>query len=273
MKSVGEVMAIGCTFQESLQKALRGLEIGMVGFDPVLDQNDPDWRSVLKRELASPSTLRLWYVADAFRAGFSQEDVFDLTKIDPWFLAEIEDLITAESEYAQRNCADLSKDDWRQAKRKGFSDGRLAQLMNCAEAQVRETRQALGVKPVYRRVDTCAAEFPANSAYMYSTFEEECEARPTDRQKIMVLGGGPNRIGQGIEFDYCCVHAALAMREDGYETIMVNCNPETVSTDYDTSGSPVLRACHLRRRARHRRSRTANRGDCSVRRPNAAETR
>jgi carbamoyl-phosphate synthase large subunit len=228
-------MAIGCTFQESLQKALRGLEIGMVGFDPVLDQNDPDWRSVLKRELASPSTLRLWYVADAFRAGFSQEDVFDLTKIDPWFLAEIEDLITAESEYAQRNCADLSKDDWRQAKRKGFSDGRLAQLMNCAEAQVRETRQALGVKPVYRRVDTCAAEFPANSAYMYSTFEEECEARPTDRQKIMVLGGGPNRIGQGIEFDYCCVHAALAMREDGYETIMVNCNPETVSTDYDTS--------------------------------------
>jgi carbamoyl-phosphate synthase large subunit len=174
-------------------------------------------------------------VADAFRAGFSQEDVFDLTKIDPWFLAEIEDLITAESEYAQRNCADLSKDDWRQAKRKGFSDGRLAQLMNCAEAQVRETRQALGVKPVYRRVDTCAAEFPANSAYMYSTFEEECEARPTDRQKIMVLGGGPNRIGQGIEFDYCCVHAALAMREDGYETIMVNCNPETVSTDYDTS--------------------------------------
>jgi carbamoyl-phosphate synthase large subunit len=207
----------------------------MVGFDPVLDQNDPDWRSVLKRELASPSTLRLWYVADAFRAGFSQEDVFDLTKIDPWFLAEIEDLITAESEYAQRNCADLSKDDWRQAKRKGFSDGRLAQLMNCAEAQVRETRQALGVKPVYRRVDTCAAEFPANSAYMYSTFEEECEARPTDRQKIMVLGGGPNRIGQGIEFDYCCVHAALAMREDGYETIMVNCNPETVSTDYDTS--------------------------------------
>jgi carbamoyl-phosphate synthase large subunit len=228
-------MAIGCTFQESLQKALRGLEIGMVGFDPVLDQNDPDWRSVLKRELASPSTLRLWYVADAFRAGFSQEDVFDLTKIDPWFLAEIEDLITAEAEYAQRHCTDLSANDWRQAKRKGFSDGRLAQLMSCAEAQVRETRQALGVKPVYRRVDTCAAEFPANSAYMYSTFEEECEARPTDRQKIMVLGGGPNRIGQGIEFDYCCVHAALAMREDGYETIMVNCNPETVSTDYDTS--------------------------------------
>ena len=197
----------------------------MVGFDPVLDLNDPEWRSVLKRELAFPSTLRLWYVADAFRAGFSQEDVFGLTKIDPWFLAEIEDLIAAESEYAQQACADLSEHDWRQAKRKGFSDGRLAQLLNCAEVTVRETRQALGVKPVYRRVDTCAAEFPANSAYMYSTFEEECEARPTDRQKIMVLGGGPNRIGQGIEFDYCCVHAALAMREDGYETIMVNCNP------------------------------------------------
>ena len=161
--------------------------------------------------------------------------MFELTKIDPWFLAEIQDLITAEAEYAQRDCADLSENDWRQAKRKGFSDGRLAQLMHCAETQVRETRQALGVKPVYRRVDTCAAEFPANSAYMYSTFEEECEARPTDRKKIMVLGGGPNRIGQGIEFDYCCVHAALAMREDGYETIMVNCNPETVSTDYDTS--------------------------------------
>jgi carbamoyl-phosphate synthase large subunit len=235
MKSVGEVMAIGCTFQESLQKALRGLEIGMVGFNPVLDLKDPEWRSLLKRELATPSTLRLWYVADAFRAGFSQEDVFALTKIDPWFLAEIEDLIVAESEYEQRDFAELSENDWRQAKRKGFSDGRLAQLLSCTETQIRETRQALGVKPVYRRVDTCAAEFPANSAYMYSTFEEECEAKPTDREKIVVLGGGPNRIGQGIEFDYCCVHAALAMREDGYETIMVNCNPETVSTDYDTS--------------------------------------
>ena len=235
MKSVGEVMAIGCTFQESLQKALRGLEIGMVGFDPVLDTKDAEWRSVLKRELASPSTLRLWFVADAFRAGYSLEDIFDLTKIDPWFLAEIEDLIVEETSYAKRQCAEMTEQHWRQAKRKGFSDGRLAQILRCSETDVRLARQALGVKPVYRRVDTCAAEFPANSAYMYSTYEEECEAMPTDRKKIMVLGGGPNRIGQGIEFDYCCVHAALAMREDGYETIMVNCNPETVSTDYDTS--------------------------------------
>ncbi len=235
MKSVGEVMAIGCTFQESLQKALRGLEIGMLGFDPILDTKDAEWRSVLKRELASPSTLRLWYVADAFRVGFSLEDIFDLTKIDPWFLAEIEDLIAEEASYAGRQCADMTEQRWRQAKRKGFSDGRLAHLLRCSETDVRSARQAVGVKPVYRRVDTCAAEFPANSAYMYSSYEEECEALPSDRQKIMVLGGGPNRIGQGIEFDYCCVHAALAMREDGYETIMVNCNPETVSTDYDTS--------------------------------------
>ena len=235
MKSVGEVMAIGCTFQESLQKALRGLEIGMVGFDPVLDTNDAEWRSALKRELATPSTLRLWYVADAFRVGFSLEDVFDLTKIDPWFLAEIEDLIAEETVLDASQCAAMTEHQWRQAKRKGFSDGRLAQLLNCAEADVRLARQGMGVTPVFRRVDSCAAEFPANSAYMYSTYEEECEALPSDRQKIMVLGGGPNRIGQGIEFDYCCVHAALAMREDGYETIMVNCNPETVSTDYDTS--------------------------------------
>ena len=216
MKSVGEVMAIGCTFQESLQKALRGLEIGMVGFDPILDTKDAEWRSVLKRALATPSTLRLWFVADAFRAGYSIEDIFDLTKIDPWFLAEIEDLIVEETGYANLQCADMTEQYWRQAKRKGFSDKRLAQLLRCPEADVRLARQAMGVKPVYRRVDTCAAEFPANSAYMYSTYEEECEALPTDREKIMVLGGGPNRIGQGIEFDYCCVHAALAMREDGY---------------------------------------------------------
>ena len=235
MKSVGEVMAIGCTFQESLQKALRGLEIGMVGFDPVLDTKDSEWRSILKRELGAPSTLRLWYVADAFRVGFSLEDIFNLTKIDPWFLAEIEDLVLEEAQLSGQVCADLNERLWRRAKRKGFSDARLAQLLGCLEAQVREAREAVNVKPVYRRVDTCAAEFPANSAYMYSTYEEECEANPTDRRKIMVLGGGPNRIGQGIEFDYCCVHAALAMREDGYETIMVNCNPETVSTDYDTS--------------------------------------
>jgi carbamoyl-phosphate synthase large subunit len=235
MKSVGEVMAIGRTFQESLQKAMRGLEIGMVGFDPVLDQTDPEWRGVLKRELRNPSSHRLWYVADGFRTGMSVDDLFELTKIDHWFLAEIEDLISAEAELATRTASSLSKEEWRVAKTKGFSDPRLATLLKTTEGEVRETRHAHGIKPVYRRVDTCAAEFPASSAYMYSTYEEECESLPTDKKKIMVLGGGPNRIGQGIEFDYCCVHAALAMREDGYETIMVNCNPETVSTDYDTS--------------------------------------
>ena len=235
MKSVGEVMAIGRTFQESLQKAMRGLEIGMVGFDPIMDQSDPEWRGVLKRELRNPSSHRLWYVADGFRTGMSIEDLFELTKIDHWFLAEIEDLILAEAELTTRSASSLTKDEWLVAKTKGFSDPRLATLMNTTESEVREARHAHGVKPVYRRVDTCAAEFPASSAYMYSTYEEECESLPTDRKKIMVLGGGPNRIGQGIEFDYCCVHAALAMREDGYETIMVNCNPETVSTDYDTS--------------------------------------
>ncbi len=235
MKSVGEVMAIGRTFQESLQKAMRGLEIGMVGFDPIMDQSDPEWRGVLKRELRNPSSHRLWYVADGFRTGMSIEDLFELTKIDHWFLAEIEDLILAEAELTTRSASSLTKDEWLVAKTKGFSDPRLATLMNTSESEVREARHAHGVKPVYRRVDTCAAEFPASSAYMYSTYEEECESLPTDRKKIMVLGGGPNRIGQGIEFDYCCVHAALAMREDGYETIMVNCNPETVSTDYDTS--------------------------------------
>ncbi len=235
MKSVGEVMAIGRTFQESLQKAMRGLEIGMAGFDPMIDQADPEWRSVLKRELRNPSSHRLWYVADGLRTGMSIEDLFELTKIDHWFLAEIEDLILAEAELTTRTAASLTKQEWLVAKTKGFSDPRLAALLNTTESEVRETRHAHGVKPVYRRVDTCAAEFPASSAYMYSTYEEECESLPTNRKKIMVLGGGPNRIGQGIEFDYCCVHAALAMREDGYETIMVNCNPETVSTDYDTS--------------------------------------
>ena len=235
MKSVGEVMAIGRTFQESLQKALRGLETGMVGFDPVLDLEDEEWRAVLKRELSNPASLRLWYVADAFRAGWTLEQVFDATKIDPWFLAEIEDLIETEAVVKNQAAEALRKDQWYELKRKGFGDARLAQLMGVAESDVRSLRLSHGVKPVYRRVDTCAAEFPATSAYMYSTYEEECEAQPSERQKIMVLGGGPNRIGQGIEFDYCCVHAALAMREDGYETIMVNCNPETVSTDYDTS--------------------------------------
>lgn len=237
MKSVGEVMAIGRTFQESMQKALRGLETGMSGFDPVLDSraNAEVRAATLKRELGSPSSLRIWYVADAFRAGWTLEEIFDTTKIDPWFLAEIEDLITTEASLANVSAIAMGKEEWYGLKRKGFSDARLAKLLATEEAEIRSLRQALGVRPVYRRVDTCAAEFPSSTAYMYSTYEEECESNPSNRQKIMVLGGGPNRIGQGIEFDYCCVHAALAMREDGYETIMVNCNPETVSTDYDTS--------------------------------------
>tara|TARA_B100001057_G_scaffold60587_1_gene53757 strand:+ start:651 stop:3869 length:3219 start_codon:yes stop_codon:yes gene_type:complete len=235
MKSVGEVMAIGATFQESLQKALRGLEVGFVGLDSVIDSQDSEWRSVLKRELKNPSAHRLWYVADALRMGMTQEDLFDYTKIDPWFLAEIADLVAAEQALQGMTPTDLDATQWRRLKQQGFSDVRLGQLLGAHQDAVREARQALGVKPVYRRVDTCAAEFPVSSAYMYSTYEEECEANPSSRDKIIVLGGGPNRIGQGIEFDYCCVHAALAMREDGYETIMVNCNPETVSTDYDTS--------------------------------------
>ena len=235
MKSVGEVMAIGSTFQESLQKALRGLEVGFVGLDSVVDKEDVEWKSVLKRELKNPSAHRLWYVADAFRMGMSEEDLFEHTKIDPWFLAEIADLVAAEQALQGRSATDLDAEHWRQLKQKGFSDQRLGQLLNAGQDEVREARLGLGIKPVYRRVDTCAAEFPVNSAYMYSTYEEGCEADPSSREKIIVLGGGPNRIGQGIEFDYCCVHAALAMREDGYETIMVNCNPETVSTDYDTS--------------------------------------
>tara|TARA_B100000900_G_scaffold137020_1_gene115999 strand:- start:1045 stop:4269 length:3225 start_codon:yes stop_codon:yes gene_type:complete len=235
MKSVGEVMAIGATFQESLQKALRGLEVGFVGLDSVVDKQDSEWRSVLKRELKNPSAHRLWYVADALRIGMSQEDLFDYTKIDPWFLAEIADLVAAEQALEGVTATDLDAMHWRRLKQQGFSDVRLGQLLGVHQDTVREARQAHGVTPVYRRVDTCAAEFPVSSAYMYSTYEEGCEANPSSRDKIIVLGGGPNRIGQGIEFDYCCVHAALAMREDGYETIMVNCNPETVSTDYDTS--------------------------------------
>ena len=235
MKSVGEVMAIGSTFQESLQKALRGLEVGFVGLDSVVDKNDAEWKSVLKRELKNPSANRLWYVADAFRTGMSEEDLFEHTKIDPWFLAEIADLVASEQALQGKAIKDLDAELWRQLKQKGFSDQRLGQLLKATQDEVREARREFGVKPVYRRVDTCAAEFPVSSAYMYSTYEESCEADPSSREKIIVLGGGPNRIGQGIEFDYCCVHAALAMREDGYETIMVNCNPETVSTDYDTS--------------------------------------
>jgi len=236
MKSVGEVMAIGRSFQESLQKALRGLETGKTGFDPVYryKPGTTDHPRLLS-ELQTAGAERLWYVADAFRLGMTLQEIFDCTNIDPWFLAEIEDLIRTERSLGGMAVEALSRNEWYQLKRKGFSDARLAILLESDEEKVRSARQAHGVRPVYRRVDTCAAEFPATSAYLYSTYEEECEANPTNRRKIMVLGGGPNRIGQGIEFDYCCVHAALAMREDGFETIMVNCNPETVSTDYDTS--------------------------------------
>ena len=235
MKSVGEVMAIGRTFQESLQKAMRGLEVGSAGFEPRHPIADPDDLNRLVGELTSPRSERLWYVGDAFRAGFSLDEVFDSSRIDPWFLAEIEDLILEEQAVAGQPLEALDRDWLYRLKRKGFADARLAALIGCREADLRAYRLALDIRPVYRRVDTCAAEFPSTTAYLYSTYEEDCEAAPTDRKKIMVLGGGPNRIGQGIEFDYCCVHAALAMREDGYETIMVNCNPETVSTDYDTS--------------------------------------
>jgi carbamoyl-phosphate synthase large subunit len=235
MKSVGEVMAIGRTFQESLQKALRGLETGMTGFDPVVKGEGEEARDALRRELTAASSERIWYVADAFRFGMTLEEIQEYTAIDPWFLAEIEDIIRSEQALEGRALASLGRDEVYELKRKGFSDARLAKVLGVTEDAVRAHRLGLDVRPVYRRVDTCAAEFPAATAYMYSTYEEVCEANPTDRPKIMVLGGGPNRIGQGIEFDYCCVHAALAMREDGYETIMVNCNPETVSTDYDTS--------------------------------------
>ena len=230
MKSVGEVMAIGRTFQESFQKALRGLEVGVNGLDSKF--ND---REAIVSELGNPGPDRIWAVSDAFRLGMSVEDVFNVSKIDPWFLVQIADLIRQEQALAGRPLESLSADDLRALKRSGFADARLAALLGIDDASVRAYRHALGVRPVFKRVDTCAAEFATNTAYMYSTYEEECESLPTGNKKIMVLGGGPNRIGQGIEFDYCCVHAALAMREDGYETIMVNCNPETVSTDYDTS--------------------------------------
>ncbi len=230
MKSVGEVMAIGRTFQESFQKALRGLEVGADGLDE--KTTDPD---VLETELGDPGPERIWYVADAFRCGLTFEQIHADTHIDPWFLAQIADLIRQEQELKGRCLEDLDAAALLTLKRNGFSDRRLAKLLATTDRKVREHRHALKVRPVYKRVDTCAAEFATNTAYMYSTYEEECEANPTARKKVMVLGGGPNRIGQGIEFDYCCVHAALALREDGYETIMVNCNPETVSTDYDTS--------------------------------------
>jgi len=230
MKSVGEVMAMGRTFQESFQKALRGLEVGVDG----MNEKTQD-REVLEKELGAPGPDRIWYVGDAFAQGMSVQEVFDLTKIDPWFLRQIEDIVKIELELERSNLALISSEELRQLKQKGFSDRRLAKLLKTTEAQVRQERHKRGIRPVYKRVDTCAAEFETKTAYMYSTYDQECEAAPTQAKKIMVLGGGPNRIGQGIEFDYCCVHAAMALREDGYETIMVNCNPETVSTDYDTS--------------------------------------
>ena len=230
MKSVGEVMAIGRTFQESLQKALRGLETGVDGFN--LKTVDPE---TIADELAYPRAERLWYVADALAIGMSIEEAHEHTKIDPWFLAQIKEIVDLELAVEKRTFDSLQRDDLRQLKRKGFSDRRLAHLLKTTETEVRTRRHAMGLRPVFKRVDTCAAEFATKTAYMYSTYEDECEAAPTDRKKIIVLGGGPNRIGQGIEFDYCCVHAAMALREDGYETIMINCNPETVSTDYDTS--------------------------------------
>ena len=235
MKSVGEVMAIGRTFQESIQKALRGLEVGMCGFDPVLDSKLSNAKEVLTRELTEPGAERIWYVADAFRQDWSIDTVYELSGIDPWFLVQIMDLVEAEQKVAELKLANIDKDTMFGLKRKGFSDMRLAQMLDVSELEVQKARHDLGIRPVFKRVDTCAAEFVSSTAYMYSTYEEECEADASDRKKIMVLGGGPNRIGQGIEFDYCCVHAALAMREDGFETIMVNCNPETVSTDYNVS--------------------------------------
>ena len=230
MKSVGEVMAIGRTFQESFQKALRGLEVGVDG----MNEKTQD-RQTLEKELGEPGPDRIWYVGDAFAQGFTLEEVHQLTHIDPWFLVQIKDIVDIELWLDEQELSSVDKELMLKLKQKGFSDRRLAKLLRTTDTVIRDLRRSLNVRPVYKRVDTCAGEFATNTAYMYSTYEEECESQPTDKKKIMVLGGGPNRIGQGIEFDYCCVHAAFAMREDGYETIMVNCNPETVSTDYDTS--------------------------------------
>src|SRR5690554_2561438 len=235
MKSVSEVMAMGRTQQESLQKALRGLEVGATGFDPKVDLADPAAREKIVAELRTPHAERIWYIGDAFRLGFSIEEIFEHTAIDPWFLAQIEDLIKEEQIVAESSLSTLDTARIFALKQKGFSDARLADLLGVTEKAFRKHRQKLGVRPVYKRVDSCFGEFATDKAYMYSTYEEECESNPTERDKIIILGGGPNRIGQGIEFDYCCVHAALAAKEEGYEVIMVNCNPETVSTDYDTS--------------------------------------
>lgn len=235
MKSVGEVMAMGRTFQESMQKAIRGMETGVTGFNEIIDETSESKIECIEKELRIPRAERLWYVADAFRHGLSIEDVFDVCKIDRWFLVQIYDLVTEENKLKEEGKSSLTAERIRILKRKGFSDERLAELLNISESEFRKIRIENNIRPVFKRVDSCAAEFESATAYMYSSYDVECEAAPNDKQKIMVLGGGPNRIGQGIEFDYCCVQAAYAMRDAGYETIMVNCNPETVSTDYDTS--------------------------------------
>ncbi|MDF1583488.1 MAG: carbamoyl-phosphate synthase large subunit [Methyloprofundus sp.] len=235
MKSVGEVMAIGRTFQESLQKALRGLEVGVDGLDEIVNFDDPDAADKMQREMRHPGPNRLWYVADAFRSGMAFDDVHEASKIDPWFLAQVEDLVLTEKSLAIKTLATLEEGQLFRLKQKGFSDARLAKLLGTKERDVRKLRHKQAIRPVYKRIDSCAAEFSSDTAYLYSTYERECEARVSDKEKIIILGGGPNRIGQGIEFDYCCVHASLALRDAGYETIMVNCNPETVSTDFDTS--------------------------------------
>ena len=235
MKSVGEVMAIGRTFQESLQKALRGLEIGIDGLTPIVPLEQKDAQSRLRQQIRTPTEDRLRYVADAMRHGFEISEIYELTGIDPWFLVQLQDLVLSEQSLEGRPLKSIERAELFRLKQKGFSDSRLASVLGCEEELIRQHRLDLNIRPVYRRVDTCAAEFQSSTAYMYSTYEDECESNPTDRDKIIVLGGGPNRIGQGIEFDYCCVHAAFAMREDGFESIMINCNPETVSTDYDTS--------------------------------------
>lgn len=271
MKSVGEVMAMGRTFQESFQKALRGLEVGVDG----LDEKSTD-RDEIIEEIGEAGPDRIWYLGDAFRLGLSIDEVYAETSVDPWFLAQIEDIVKTEALVKSRTLESLSAAELRLLKQKGFSDRRLAKLTKTTAKAVREKRIAEKVRPVYKRVDTCAAEFATNTAYLYSTYEAEhgeCEAEPTSNKKIMVLGGGPNRIGQGIEFDYCCVHAALALREDGYETIMVNCNPETVSTDYDTSDRLYFEPVTLEDVLEIVDKEKAGRRDRAIRRPDAAEAR
>ena len=235
MKSVGEVMAMGSTFQESLQKALRGLETDKSGLDPIIDITADDSKAKIRSELLSAGAERIFYLADAFRMGMTLQNAFDLSKIDPWFLTQVEDIVLSEKSIEGKEIEDIQPETIRELKQKGFSDKRLSEILNCTEEAFRKKRLALDIKPVYKRVDSCAAEFDTETAYLYSTYQSECEAKPSDNKKIMILGGGPNRIGQGIEFDYCCVHASLALQKVGYETIMVNCNPETVSTDYDVS--------------------------------------